>query len=326
MANRDIRDALNDSIDRIGRGESIEDCLRAHPQHAAALRWMLEAGRVVQRAQVAKFEAQEAMERGRARIRDAQRLPPPRRNLLLRPLSLAASLLLVAALALLVAGMNAQGSLPGDALYSLKRLTESIQLSASGDSLDLRQMFAARRRDEIRQLLLAGREETVTFEGSISAKSGDTWLIAELTVRVIPTIPGASAAELGDEVLVEAITTRESELIATALTLLNERAEPTAIPTLSATPQATPSPTLAPSTTPAPTLTSSPTQSPSATSTVTLTLSPTPSRTSPPTVVVPLPAPTQDDDSGGNSGRGGSGNGNSGHGGSDDSGGDDDDD
>jgi len=53
MASYDVFDAFNDCIDRLNTGQSLDDCLRAHPQHADRLRPLLETAIVVRRAQPA---------------------------------------------------------------------------------------------------------------------------------------------------------------------------------------------------------------------------------------------------------------------------------
>ncbi len=53
MASYDVFDAFNDCIDRLNAGQSLDDCLRAHPQHADRLLPLLETAILVQRAQPA---------------------------------------------------------------------------------------------------------------------------------------------------------------------------------------------------------------------------------------------------------------------------------
>lgn len=53
MASYDVFDAFNDCIDRLNTGQSLDDCLRAHPQHADRLLPLLETAILVQRAQPA---------------------------------------------------------------------------------------------------------------------------------------------------------------------------------------------------------------------------------------------------------------------------------
>jgi hypothetical protein len=52
MAQPDFSDALNDSIDRLANGQSIEDCLNAWPGFAARLRPLLETGQDINALQL----------------------------------------------------------------------------------------------------------------------------------------------------------------------------------------------------------------------------------------------------------------------------------
>lgn len=65
MADIDWLDALNDCIDRMNAGESIDECLRDYPQHAARLRHLLEAGELVYHAQ--RFDSETAADREQVR-------------------------------------------------------------------------------------------------------------------------------------------------------------------------------------------------------------------------------------------------------------------
>ncbi|MBI5931100.1 MAG: hypothetical protein HY862_17455 [Chloroflexi bacterium] len=68
MPDRSLGAILNECIDRLAAGETIEDCLQAYPRHAAALRPMLEAGELVNRARVVGNDAVQAELRVRERL------------------------------------------------------------------------------------------------------------------------------------------------------------------------------------------------------------------------------------------------------------------
>jgi len=98
MSDPGLIEALNDCIDRLAAGESIENCLRRHPQYERMLRPMLEAGSTVRRAQILPFETDAAEMRVRARVIDAMSEPVRRRvmpPLFNRVLPLVATLILV---------------------------------------------------------------------------------------------------------------------------------------------------------------------------------------------------------------------------------------
>ncbi|GAB4442102.1 MAG: hypothetical protein Kow00120_10900 [Anaerolineae bacterium] len=78
MAEQRLLDAFDECIDRLAAGASIDDCLRAYPQLAPALRAMLEAGLQVRRANPHPLEVARARSRVRARLED--HLAPPRQT------------------------------------------------------------------------------------------------------------------------------------------------------------------------------------------------------------------------------------------------------
>lgn len=247
MSNQGLLEAFNNCLDRINAGQSISDCLRLYPQYAASLRPMLEVGSLVERAQVSSFEVQTAQARVRARMTERLQAATKSRPSYTRFALLAASLLVTL---VAVIGM-AESSLPGDALYGLKRLTEGARTLVTGDQ------FAARRLEEIRVLLALRRSAQVTFTGEIERIDGEQWRVAGQPVRVPAGTPGVDGLVPGDRVSVEGETNEQGELVARAFTLLEKGdAPPTATPTLTFTPvsTATPSPTF--------TATAAPTETP----------------------------------------------------------------
>lgn len=283
MSDQGLLEAFNDCLDRINAGQSINDCLRVYPQHAAALRPMLEVGKLVERAQVSPFEVESAQSRVRARmterLQSTRRTRPPYTRLAL----LAASFLITFAAVL---GM-AEGSLPGDTLYGLKRLSEGARSVVTGEQ------FEPRRLDEIRVLLALRRIEQVTFSGTIDRIEADQWLIAGLPVRVASGTTGSETLVVGDRVTVEAETSPNNELFARTFTLL-EQGDPTPTPaftpTLALSPTAEATQIVSPpaTNTPVPTTTAPPTLAPTSTPSPT----PTHTTTQAATTVVPTVAVT----------------------------------
>lgn len=111
MASFDVFDAFNDCIDRLNAGQSLDDCLRAYPQHADRLRPLLETAILVRRARPAVPPG------AQARVRQQVMQAAPRRSLRLSftspGLALAAASVLVVAfvLALLLANRDTGPSL-----------------------------------------------------------------------------------------------------------------------------------------------------------------------------------------------------------------------
>lgn len=262
MVDRNLEDAFNDCIDRLANGATVADCLRDYPQYAARLSVMLETGLSIKRAQPIGGEISYAQDRVEARLLRALEAPrlvprPRRRSPLGRLIGLAATLLLVFGLSSTLA---AQSSLPGDALYGLKRTSENVVASLAGTLAE--DQFAQRRIDEIQQLLTLKRAEVVTFRGDVQLMDNRLWLVAGLPLVVNPDTTGVNTAQVRDRVEVSAFTTPLGELIATEITLLEDREDVTPTPTVIATEALTSTPEfiLTPSDTP--TLTDLPTNTP----------------------------------------------------------------
>lgn len=263
MAEITLQDALNDCIDRLANGLTVDECLRLYPQHAAELRPMLETGLLAKRAQYNTFEVVQAQDRARARVVAAMTgyRPAAKRRSAASGFLRAAAVLIVIFAALLGAAQAAESSLPGDPLYGVKRLTENARLQLGGDALQ--QQFASRRIDEISQLLANGREAEVEFEGDVEAISASGWQVARLPLTVPEGTPGAAEVQPGDRIAVRAETTADRRLVALSIRLLEDR-----------TPALTPTPTQ--TATPSPTETATPSPTPTQTHTSTPTITPIP--------------------------------------------------
>lgn len=274
MAENDLQNALDNCIDRLAAGESVEDCLRAHPQHAAALRPMLESGLLARRARPDNAEIAAAQERARTRFESTLEAQTFRRFRVKRepgmgPLLRAAALIIALAfVSLLMAGGGAvalaQNSLPGDRLYDLKRLTERVQLSLASDADSLQAEFAARRITETESLLRLNRAADVTFAGTVDDIAEDAWMVAGLRVEIAPETILPRFSPVGMRAEVDARTTTEGNLIAAHIRPVIDAESTEDVPTVAPTQSATRTPERATSTR-APTRTSIPTRTPSPT-------------------------------------------------------------
>jgi LysM repeat protein len=259
MIDRELLDAFDDCINRLSAGQGVDDCLRLYPQYADSLAPMLMAGQLSQRAQFQPDEIAVSKDRVRFRFEQALNVssaPSYRQFPLRRLLSFAASVMLIAAFLLGGAGALAQNSLPGDALYSLKLLTEDARLILSSDDDSLESQFNQRRIDETQELLDKGRAETVMFEGDIQTMNDTVWQIDSLMVQINAAQIDEAPLEFGMRVAVEAETTRDGLLIARRIRRLNDA--PQRLP--SPMPIRTSEPTRVPSATPTrrPTVTDTP--------------------------------------------------------------------
>jgi LysM repeat protein len=255
-------------------GQSAVDCLRLYPQYADQLRPMLETIGAARRGlSVDREERIEARERIRQRLLDAQPAPV-RRVFPLQTFAVAAAALLIL---FFVTSLIAESSLPGDPLYSVKRVTEGVRETVLRDP----QLFEARRIEEIQSLLESGREVEVAFVGEVQAIEAQTWTVTGLPMQVenveLPQI------EIGTRVSVEARTQSDRTLRALSIKPEGELTPLEIVPTSTAAPTSTATLTLTTPWTASPTLTLTrtpvPTQIRTAVPTRTQTLTPRPTVT-----------------------------------------------
>ncbi len=126
MAELSLPDILNESIDRLAAGQTVNDCLLAYPGQSARLGSMLESGLIAARVTYPVAEVALAQERIWSRMEQAYNTPTPSRPVRLPRrwqwvIAAAAALLMLAGVML-----AAQNSQPGDPLYGVKLFIESI--------------------------------------------------------------------------------------------------------------------------------------------------------------------------------------------------------
>ncbi len=237
MVDQKLPEALNDCINRMAAGQTINECLPHYPQYADVLLPLLEVGTLVAETQANSLEVAVAQAHVRVRIRARVQSQPPRpaRQSYSRLVVLVASLLIVLSA---VFGL-AENSLPGDTLYGVKRFSENARSALLG------QQFDTRRLDEIRTLKALKRSAEVEFGGQVEQIDGTTWRINGLDVQVNTGTLGATSVIIGDTVHVTAHTTVQGDLVASELApLLETVAPPIMIATI--TLLVTPQPTIAP--------------------------------------------------------------------------------
>ena len=148
----DYDDILNACLDSVFSGQqTIDECLQAHPEHAHLLKPALQIALLTRQLQSSEMPANRvnALEmrlRGQMlaahQTRPAAVRPSPSRRSAFAPLSKLAAMIAIVFLFALGTGGGAvaasASSLPGDPLYGLKRLWESIilVLASLGDSVD----------------------------------------------------------------------------------------------------------------------------------------------------------------------------------------------
>lgn len=128
-----FEECLNDCLDRLQRGESLEACLARYPEHADDLRGLLQAGQVL-RASPPPLSAT-ARSQGRERMHRAAELQAKKRwQLWPRGLVLPLAAAIVAVFLVVVAGA-ARSSAPSDLIYPLRHFAETAALRLTADPI-----------------------------------------------------------------------------------------------------------------------------------------------------------------------------------------------
>ena len=186
---------------------------------------------------------------------------------------------------------TAQASLPGQTLYPIKQLSETVRLVLTFDPqarIDLEALFNLRRQAEVRQLLVRGQMAMISFTGRVTIISPTKIAVdgLELQLTALSTIEGDITE--GAKVRVEVVTEPPDRIEVLALTVLEPGLAPAVPPaTATSSPTATSEPTDGPDDTP--TVTPEPTKTATATATVTPippTRTPVPSPTATPSRAV----------------------------------------
>lgn len=198
----------------------------------------------------------------------------------------------------------AQRSLPGQSLYGLKRMAETLRLNLTTDPVQRNQLlknYNEHRQTEAKLLLEQNQVAAVTFLGTIEKKSDSSLTLDGQEVQLVPQTKVTGILAVGARVEVELLTQPPDQLLALAVTVLDPApSTPTPLPRPTETPTPSPTPTTTPTATPTATRslssdadtlqlpTFTPTTAPTALPTATPTVPPPPSEdTSPPTATSP---------------------------------------
>ncbi|NWF69064.1 MAG: hypothetical protein HXY40_08260 [Chloroflexi bacterium] len=261
MSQQEFIDIFNDCIERLARGQSIEDCLRQHPAYAAQLLPLLEAAVVVKRTPFPPAEVLEDQARVWARIEQAlpTRMPARRAS---RPwgqaLSFAAMLILL--VGSLLVGYTLLVNPPNPAVETLTPTltatatatqtptsttapTATVTLTSTATQTPTAAPTSTPTRSAASTGTLAlpatstpapatasrtptaTQAQTVIIQGPIEAIDGSVLTIYGLTVRLRANEPLLAQLRVGVQVRVEG-TLQGNEVIAPRISLL-----PTTTPT-----------------------------------------------------------------------------------------------
>jgi hypothetical protein len=186
---RDFDNVLDECLERLIKGESIETCLLRHPEHAAALEPLLctaldtlKAADVRPRPEFRQLAA----ERFQAAIRE---MPLKEKSGFFAVLKPSLATIIIVVVVLLAGGGTvaaAAGSLPDSPLYPVKLATESVRLALTPSALgkaELNARFADKRVDEIIKMAEKGKPELV--EKATDRMNKQLVAVANLTVSDI---------------------------------------------------------------------------------------------------------------------------------------------
>ncbi len=171
MGRSNFDNIVNDCLERIAAGETISECLARYPEHAEELAPLLRMGQATIRVSRGTAPSAAGKRRGMARMQAALADSQNRRKarwqlprLSWRPISTpVAAAFAVVFLTLVAAGGTAAASsdsIPGEPLYQVKSIKESVEerMARSDESKAQVQAKLARERGrEMRELIVRGR-------------------------------------------------------------------------------------------------------------------------------------------------------------------------
>ncbi len=190
--NTKLSNALQDCLQALERGTTLEECLTRYPSLAGNLRPLLESAQAARTAGLFPVPGN-AVTRGRARLlAHAARLRQAKRSYPRLTGAWRVAVASLAVLAFLVFTGNgliaaSANALPGDALYPVKRTVEDVRLQLAPDpqaEAEIQEEITSRRVEETESLLSEQRVEEVEFEGLVSEQLPDGWRIAGIPVVV----------------------------------------------------------------------------------------------------------------------------------------------
>lgn len=228
--NTEFEKILIDSLDALDRGDSLAAVLSRYPGQEEALRPFLETA-----ALFADLNLQPSLA---AQSRSKQAFLAQANALRPRPVGGVVwwrrwQRALVPAFALLVIFLLSSAALlplsatamPGDALYSVKRLAENGRLAATGSAdrkLELIERYKETRRLEIQQILAANQDiDDLVFEGIIETMGETNWQISGLTVQIAASTQIVGKPQMGLLAIING-RTRQGAFIAQSILIPGE--------------------------------------------------------------------------------------------------------
>lgn len=229
---------LDESISALQAGIPIEDILAEVPDYAPQLRPLLYAAAVLADPNptlVAEDKKAHLRAEYMKQVAELPAAPPPpfgrklrailaivkrrttRKAVLSDLTAVAVTLVLTLVMAALVLSYLALDTIPNDLLYSVKRMSESVQLAFTFNEsrqTALEEQFNERRLAELNQLIQQKRAAAIEFEGTLETKGTNLWIVEGHLVL----LPGEAAItgdpQEGDRVKVNGLLRPNNALVA----------------------------------------------------------------------------------------------------------------
>jgi hypothetical protein len=217
MMNQKLLDAFENCLQEIEKGAKIEECLLRYPDLADELRPSLEAAMIARSLSSVEVPLA-AINRSRSQVlRHAARLRSEKKPkfLFMRYPSIIFSALLLALVFILgsreLAVVSAE-SLPGDRLYSIKRVVEDLRVQFAPNQeiqFVMEAQYREQRIEEVNQIIDRGWARAVSFEGIVNQLAPTRWIVGDIEVVLTMDTKTLGDIRLGSLVEVEGITTSE---------------------------------------------------------------------------------------------------------------------
>ena len=114
-------------------------------------------------------------------------------------------------------------SIPGDFLYSVKRMSETVQLTLTSNPerrTALAEKFNQRRLAEIEHLIEQNRAAVIQFKGVLETKGNNLWIVEKHTIFLPNDIQIEGGIEEGDTIEVTGLLRSNNVLVADTITLV----------------------------------------------------------------------------------------------------------
>lgn len=220
-------EALAETLAAIARGMPVEAAIARYPEYADELRSLIQVATDAGLLRPGTVSP-DAVRRSRARAlsRAATLASTKPRGAFLAPAMrfAFAAVAVVVVLGVTGVGLNsaAADSLPGDPLYGVKLAAETLRLrfaTAAESRLELEDLYAEQRVDEVMALLALGRKVPVSFEGEVRRVGPVLWDVAGVVVRLTSDTRILGEILPGMDIEVEGITQGDGTVLAHELHL-----------------------------------------------------------------------------------------------------------